>query len=300
MTSLMRSYLVGSAWAPLKFDDGGIGIQISRLLEELLDSSQIRASDVYDCVIGRVPDGADDVLSELSRIPVNGIHVTAQYVYRGVASGLQALTTAARTVHGGEEDVVVAIALDPPFTEPHLVSSGAKTVDRECTRSVANVGLRSETHGSATVGSFERVVTGWVVANNRYLERAKAITPKARVRRSASAAAHDASFLADGPVEATVRLLMNETVNVDDIDVWHIAQFESDLAADFCCRLGIDIKRLMAGLSAPCTGSGTSLRTICTMVDQLAIQRFRSGIAAAPGPGSSGLAVLIERSDECL
>jgi acetyl-CoA C-acetyltransferase len=136
-----------------------------------------------------------------------------------------------------------------------------------------------------------------VIATELFAARA-GLRPRARIRRFTTAAGYDGPGC-DGMKEAAVRLLMNQTLNVADVDLWDIYDRSAAAAVATIAGLDLDMDRVnVAGglLALGDAGGATTIRSVVATLSALASRGLRTAVLLAPGPGNTGAGLLIERT----
>lgn len=244
------------------------------MARELAERTNIRPTDVHDVVLGCPADeggAGSGLLRRVGTARLFGSGMACYLVDRGTASGLQALGLAAQGVLSGQQDVVLAIGAQP-------VPPGMDGLD----------GAGESLPGNA--------VGGALIAGDRFTRRYRT-PPTARVRRFTTASAYGTSVV-DGMVESAVRMLMNETLNVDDVDVWEIYDGHAEHASDAAARLGLEAEQVNAVGGASKLGdigAVAAFRSVVSGLDLLTRRDLSTCAILAPGPGATGVAMLIER-----
>jgi len=320
---LAGAYILDIACSPLL----GRAAPATDLAGVLLDavrraatSAQVRLTDVHDVVVGHTAGdgGAGDLLDRLNNAEAVSDGVTAYLVDRGAASGLHALGLAAQGVLSGQQDVIVATAgslggsaglaspvhpatpgVDPADVERHVKASATRAGRALAEGALSHFGLADAT----TVGVAELPAAPGgpafataIIVSERFAERFHR-PPKARIRRMTTAASYVRTS-AEAMSEAAIRLLMNETLNVGDVDLWEIHDGDVAAAIETGSMLDVDVDRVNAGGGVAAfgdAGSATCLRSTAIALCLLRQRKLHTCGVLAPAPGSTAAALLIER-----
>ncbi|GGX45069.1 acetyl-CoA C-acyltransferase [Saccharospirillum salsuginis] len=161
----------------------------------------------------------------------------------------------------------------------------------------------SET-GQVTAGNSSPLTTGaalGLLMTEAAVERTGA-TPLARLVACADRGTRP-ELMGQGVVPAVQRLLRNQGLTPDDIDVWEINEAFSVVPLFAIRELGLDPQTVNINGGALALGhplGATGIRLVGTLARTLSSRQGRYGIAAACIGGGQGIAMLLERTGESL
>ncbi|MGN8646804.1 acetyl-CoA C-acyltransferase [Gracilibacillus sp. HCP3S3_G5_1] len=156
--------------------------------------------------------------------------------------------------------------------------------------------------GTITAGNASQMTDGASLGVVTTLEQAQQMEtePLAYIIDWAETAGPDTS-LHTKPADAIQKILANQNLTVNDIDLFEINEAFASVVIASCQNLAIDYDKVNINGGAIAIGhplGGTGFRLIVTLAHALKRQGGGKGIAALCGGGGQGIAILIEVVEE--
>lgn len=156
--------------------------------------------------------------------------------------------------------------------------------------------------GTITAGNASQMTDGASLGVVTTLEQAQQMEtePLAYIIDWAETAGPDTS-LHTKPADAIQKILANQNLTVNDIDLFEINEAFASVVIASCQNLAIDYDKVNVNGGAIAIGhplGGTGFRLIVTLARALKRQGGGKGIAALCGGGGQGIAILIEVVEE--
>ena len=159
----------------------------------------------------------------------------------------------------------------------------------------------SSGQGSVTAGNSSQLSDGASATLVMSMDRAKALGVEPRlIFRGYAVAGCEPDEMGIGPVFAVPRLLRQQGLRVDDVDVWELNEAFASQVIYCRDRLGIPAERLNVNGGSIAIGHPfgmTGSRLVGTLANEMARRKARYGIVTMCVGGGQGAAALFERAN---